>query len=60
MGLTVKYSDDTETSYNLANESLPDKTKEELREVITELVKGKHGRITFGKTNYGKNHSINP
>lgn len=62
VGLTVKYSVGTSTSYNLAK-PLPEKSKTELRELITELrklVKDKGVRVVIGKTNYDKNHTINP
>jgi len=58
--LTIKYSDGSIVPYNLAaKESLPEKSKEELREVLTELVKGKHGRVFVTKTNYGNNRPTN-
>ena len=47
--LTVKYSDGSIVPYNLAaKESLPEKSKEELREVLT------------AKTNFGNNRTTNP
>ena len=58
VGLTVKYSDSSTSSYSLA-EPLTEKSKTELREVVAELqkvVKDKGVSVVFGQTKQDKEH----